>query len=132
MLILPASDVLDGRCVRLRQGRFDEATIYSESPVDVARASRRGSRRRSIGERRQPGLNDRIRGEVAVPLQIGDGVRDVDAGRVVKGVRFRGLRDAGDPMELAGAYEPVGAGEILRVGPTESPSTRRPSGAVVS
>jgi cyclase len=38
---------------------------------------------------------------------------DVDAGRVVKGVRFRGLRDAGDPAELAARYDAEGADEIV-------------------
>lgn len=38
---------------------------------------------------------------------------DVDAGRVVKGVRFKGLRDAGDPAELAARYDAEGADEIV-------------------
>ena len=38
---------------------------------------------------------------------------DVDAGRVVKGVRFAGLRDAGDPVELAKRYDMEGADEIV-------------------
>jgi imidazole glycerol-phosphate synthase subunit HisF len=38
---------------------------------------------------------------------------DVDAGRVVKGVRFSGLRDAGDPVELAALYDKEGADEIV-------------------
>lgn len=38
---------------------------------------------------------------------------DVDAGRVVKGVRFRGLRDAGDPVELGRAYAQAGADELV-------------------
>ncbi|WP_027345338.1 imidazole glycerol phosphate synthase subunit HisF [Hamadaea tsunoensis] len=37
---------------------------------------------------------------------------DVDAGRVVKGVNFEGLRDAGDPVELAAAYDAQGADEL--------------------
>ncbi|MFC6285632.1 imidazole glycerol phosphate synthase subunit HisF [Nocardioides sp. GCM10027113] len=37
---------------------------------------------------------------------------DVDAGRVVKGVRFEGLRDAGDPVELAKLYDSEGADEL--------------------
>ena len=37
---------------------------------------------------------------------------DVDAGRVVKGVNFTGLRDAGDPVELARRYDAAGADEI--------------------
>ena len=38
---------------------------------------------------------------------------DVDAGRVVKGVRFAGLRDAGDPVELAARYDSEGADEVV-------------------
>jgi cyclase len=38
---------------------------------------------------------------------------DVDAGRVVKGVNFLGLRDAGDPVELAAAYDAQGADELV-------------------
>lgn len=38
---------------------------------------------------------------------------DVDAGRVVKGMRFRGLRDAGDPVELGRAYAEAGADELV-------------------
>lgn len=38
---------------------------------------------------------------------------DVDGGRVVKGVRFRGLRDAGDPVELAARYDREGADELV-------------------
>src|SRR5436309_734727 len=37
---------------------------------------------------------------------------DVDAGRVVKGVNFTGLRDAGDPVELATAYDAQGADAV--------------------
>ena len=37
---------------------------------------------------------------------------DVDDGRVVKGVSFQGLRDAGDPVELARAYDAAGADEL--------------------
>jgi cyclase len=38
---------------------------------------------------------------------------DVGGGRVVKGVRFRGLRDVGDPVELAAAYSDAGADELV-------------------
>ena len=38
---------------------------------------------------------------------------DVDAGRVVKGVRFQNLRDAGDPVELASRYDEQGADELV-------------------
>ena len=38
---------------------------------------------------------------------------DVDAGRVVKGIRFKELRDAGDPVSVAQAYEEQGADELV-------------------
>jgi imidazole glycerol-phosphate synthase subunit HisF len=45
---------------------------------------------------------------------------DVDAGRVVKGVNFAGLRDAGDPVELARRYDEQGADELM---PARRPTT---------
>jgi cyclase len=50
---------------------------------------------------------------------------DVTEGRVVKGVRFRDLRDAGDPAELAAAYDRMGADEIVFLDITASSDARR-------
>ncbi|MDX1514522.1 MAG: HisA/HisF-related TIM barrel protein, partial [Gammaproteobacteria bacterium] len=36
MLLIPAIDIKGGRCVRLRQGRMDEETVYSDDPVAMA------------------------------------------------------------------------------------------------
>jgi cyclase len=49
---------------------------------------------------------------------------DVDAGRVVKGVRFVELRDAGDPVELAAAYDVAGADELVFLDITASSDAR--------
>ena len=49
---------------------------------------------------------------------------DVDAGRVVKGVNFAGLRDAGDPVELASRYDAEGADELVFLDITASSSDR--------
>jgi cyclase len=49
---------------------------------------------------------------------------DVDAGRVVKGVNFTGLRDAGDPVELARRYDAEGADELTFLDITASSSGR--------
>jgi cyclase len=49
---------------------------------------------------------------------------DVDAGRVVKGVNFVDLRDAGDPVELAGAYDAAGADELTFLDVTASSDGR--------
>ena len=49
---------------------------------------------------------------------------DVDAGRVVKGVNFENLRDAGDPVELAAAYDAQGADELTFLDVTASSGDR--------
>ncbi len=49
---------------------------------------------------------------------------DVDAGRVVKGVNFENLRDAGDPVELAAAYDSQGADELTFLDVTASSAGR--------
>ncbi|MDK2914172.1 MAG: imidazole glycerol-phosphate synthase subunit HisF [Thermococcaceae archaeon] len=49
---------------------------------------------------------------------------DIRAGRVVKGIRFRNIRDAGDPVELAGRYESEGIDEIVFLDITASHEER--------
>jgi cyclase len=56
---------------------------------------------------------------------------DVDAGRVVKGVHFQGLRDAGDPVELARRYDAEGADEITFLDVSASSSDRQTTYDVV-
>ncbi len=38
MIILPAIDLIGGKCVRLRQGKYDDVTVYNDSPLDQAYA----------------------------------------------------------------------------------------------
>jgi cyclase len=56
---------------------------------------------------------------------------DVDAGRVVKGVNFRALRDAGDPVELARRYDAEGADELVFLDITASSGSRETTYDVV-
>jgi len=56
---------------------------------------------------------------------------DVDAGRVVKGVNFEGLRDAGDPVELAKRYNAAGADELTFLDVTASSGNRETTFEVV-
>ena len=56
---------------------------------------------------------------------------DVDAGRVVKGVNFQNLRDAGDPVELAKAYDRQGADELTFLDVTASSGNRETTYDVV-
>src|SRR5207237_7443771 len=51
---------------------------------------------------------------------------DVDNGRVVKGVRFEGLREIGDPVELAARYSELGADELVFLDVTATIDGRRP------
>jgi imidazole glycerol-phosphate synthase subunit HisF len=57
---------------------------------------------------------------------------DVHAGRVVKGVRFRDLRDAGDPVELAGHYDREGADELVFLDITATVEARAATLEVIS
>src|SRR2546425_10717894 len=56
---------------------------------------------------------------------------DVDAGRVVKGVNFRDLRDAGDPVEMASIYDAEGADELTFLDITASSAGRETTYDVV-
>ncbi len=56
---------------------------------------------------------------------------DVDAGRVVKGVNFTGLRDAGDPVEMAALYDAEGADELVFLDITASSGSRETTYEVV-
>jgi cyclase len=56
---------------------------------------------------------------------------DVDAGRVVKGINFTGLRDAGDPVELAATYDAEGADELTFLDITASSGSRETTYDVV-
>lgn len=85
MLLIPAIDLKDGKCVRLKQGRMDDATVFSDDPVAMAEHwARQGCRRLHLvdldgafaGEPRNRALIDRMTAAVAgVPVQVGGGIR---------------------------------------------------------
>ena len=89
MLIIPAIDIKDGKCVRLSQGRMDQATIYSDDPVSMAgKWVRAGARRLHIVDldgavKGRPSNADIIHAIAEacpdVPLQVGGGIRDEDS-----------------------------------------------------
>ncbi len=88
MLLIPAIDLKDGKCVRLRQGRMDDETIFSDDPVAVAgRWVEAGARRLHIvdlnGAFAGEPVNAGVVHEIAaaypeLPIQIGGGIRDED------------------------------------------------------
>lgn len=89
MLLIPAIDLKDGRCVRLRQGDLDDATIFSEDPTAVATNwLDQGARRLHLvdlngavaGKPKNESLIKAIVNAVGddIPVQIGGGIRDLD------------------------------------------------------
>jgi phosphoribosylformimino-5-aminoimidazole carboxamide ribotide isomerase len=89
MLLIPAIDLKDGRCVRLRQGDLADETIFSEDPAEVAAHwVAQGARRLHLvdlngavaGRPRNQAAIKAILGAVGgrIPVQLGGGLRDLD------------------------------------------------------
>src|SRR3990172_4276233 len=100
LLVIPAIDIKDGKCVRLRQGRMNDETIFSDDPVAMAkRWVEAGARRLHIVD-----LNGAVAGKPVnaaaiqailsafpeVPVQVGGGIRDEDTiqAYIEMGVQF--------------------------------------------
>lgn len=88
MLLIPAIDLKDGKCVRLRQGRMEDDTVFSDDPVAMARHwVERGARRLHLvdlngafaGEPVNGGIVKAIAKEFPeLPIQIGGGIRSAE------------------------------------------------------
>lgn len=85
MLIIPAVDIRDGRCVRLVHGELDKETIYHDNPVEAAlRWEAEGAGRIHLvdldgafkGGMKNAAVIERIARAVNVPVQVGGGIRD--------------------------------------------------------
>jgi phosphoribosylformimino-5-aminoimidazole carboxamide ribotide isomerase len=90
MILLPAVDIRDGKAVRLRQGRFDDETVYADDPLEAARSFvDAGARYLHVvdldGARDGAPANldhlRRIAGELDVPVQYGGGLRSLQSVR---------------------------------------------------
>jgi phosphoribosylformimino-5-aminoimidazole carboxamide ribotide isomerase len=101
LLIIPAIDLKDGRCVRLKQGDMSTATVFSEDPVAMAKHwASQGAKRLHIVDLNgaiagRPKNEKVIREMIAavgeqVPIQLGGGIRDLDAieGYIDAGVTY--------------------------------------------
>jgi len=86
LLLIPAIDLKDGRCVRLRQGRMEDETVFSTDPVEVAgRWVEAGARRLHLVDLNGAFAGEPVNGEVIraiarrypeLPIQVGGGIRD--------------------------------------------------------
>jgi phosphoribosylformimino-5-aminoimidazole carboxamide ribotide isomerase len=86
LIVIPAIDLKDGRCVRLAQGRMDQESVYSEDPVAMARHwESKGARRLHVVD-----LNGAVAGKpahrseieaitraVQIPVEVGGGIREL-------------------------------------------------------
>ncbi len=99
MLIIPAIDLLDGKCVRLAQGDFRRVTVYSEDPAAVAATwHEQGAERIHVvdldgslaGSPRNDAVIREIVKRAGVPIEVGGGIRNVEtvAAYLDMGVRW--------------------------------------------
>jgi phosphoribosylformimino-5-aminoimidazole carboxamide ribotide isomerase len=88
MLIIPAIDLKDGQCVRLRQGVMEDSTVFSDDPVAMARRwVEAGCRRLHLVDLNGAFAGEPVNGEVVtaiaaawpeLPIQIGGGIRSLE------------------------------------------------------
>ena len=85
MEVIPAIDILDGKCVRLFQGDYDKETVFSDYPIDIAkRWESYGAQRLHLidldGAKNGKPINQstivEISQSVDIPIQVGGGIRD--------------------------------------------------------
>ena len=125
MMVIPAVDLRGGRCVRLRQGRPEAETVFSDDPLAVARAwAQQGAPRLHVvdldgafaGTPKQLGLIEEIARGIPVPVEAGGGLRSLEAVETLlaSGARWAilGTRAALDPSFLEEACRRF-AGRII-------------------
>ena len=126
MRLYPAIDIKNGQCVRLRQGVFDDTTVYANEPYEVAKEfEAKGAKFLHIvdldGALRGTGANDaaleKIIANVKIPVEIGGGIRtmqDIEH-RLNMGVSrvILGTKAVESPDFVKEAVEKFGADRIV-------------------
>ncbi|MFC1462469.1 1-(5-phosphoribosyl)-5-[(5-phosphoribosylamino)methylideneamino]imidazole-4-carboxamide isomerase [Verrucomicrobiota bacterium] len=127
MIVIPAIDLKDGKCVRLKQGRADKTTVYSDDPAEMARRwAGEGAVYLHVvdldgafgGRPAHPEVIAEIAGAVDIPVEVGGGLRTdedvkavLDHGVARAIVGTRALEDPECIAALAGQF-----GDRLAVG----------------
>jgi phosphoribosylformimino-5-aminoimidazole carboxamide ribotide isomerase len=87
MEVIPAIDILDGKCVRLYQGDYQQSQVFNDNPATVAREwVNQGATRLHLvdldGAKEGKSVNlstiETIINDIAIPVQVGGGLRDLD------------------------------------------------------
>ena len=89
MLVIPAIDLKDGQCVRLKQGRMEDSTVFSDDPVSMAGIwAAKGARRLHIVDLNGAFAGTPVNAEIVqaiaarypdLPIQIGGGIRNLES-----------------------------------------------------
>jgi phosphoribosylformimino-5-aminoimidazole carboxamide ribotide isomerase len=118
VLIIPAIDLKDGRCVRLQQGKMDTATVFSDDPVAMARRwESEGAPRLHVvdldgafgGGPAQTAIIREIARAVSIPVEVGGGLRSAE--------HIEAVLEAGARWAIVGtraALDPAFLGEVCR------------------
>jgi phosphoribosylformimino-5-aminoimidazole carboxamide ribotide isomerase len=86
LIVIPAVDLKEGRCVRLSQGRMDQESVYSEHPLEMAQHwESKGAERLHVvdlngavmGKPIHRSLIKEITQSLRIPIEIGGGIRDI-------------------------------------------------------
>ena len=95
MEIIPAIDLLNGKCVRLNQGNYNEVTKFNSDPVKQAQIwESQGARRLHLvdldGAKTGEPINDltikKIKRSINIPIQLGGGIRTIDRAKELLGI----------------------------------------------
>lgn len=87
MIIYPAVDVREGKCVRLTQGEFNKETIYADNPVEMAlKWEKAGAQYLHVvdldgartGKSQNIAVIAEIAGKIGIPVQLGGGIRTIE------------------------------------------------------
>jgi len=126
MILYPAIDIKDGKCVRLKQGDFDQVTVYGEDPVIMAGEwQKKGTRWLHVvdldgarsGESPNLQIIRSIVENTGLKVQTGGGIRSMEAikARIDAGVErvIIGTRAVNEPEFVAEAIAQFGAGRIV-------------------
>jgi phosphoribosylformimino-5-aminoimidazole carboxamide ribotide isomerase len=98
MIVIPAIDLKDGKCVRLLQGDFSRATVYSDQPVELAKSwQQKGAGRIHVvdldgSKSGSPQNEEVIRNlvqEIDIPVQVGGGIRNMETIKAYLGMGAR-------------------------------------------
>lgn len=128
MIVIPAIDLKNGKCVRLQQGRLDQETVYDSDPAEMARSFEAdGAKMLHLvdldgafqGKSGNLKSIEAIRASVDIPLELGGGLRSVEAieGMIDLGVNsvILGTIAVNDPNTVVAALEKFGP-EYIQIG----------------